>query len=226
MEASSNPRADPRHALPARYPFDLVDVWHTSDGERVLIRPVHAQDLELVQAFVRELSPESRYNRFHGAVKELTPGMARWATHVDYDRHMALIAVVFADGNQQDGREIEIGAARYAVSADGETAEFAVAVADAWQGRGVGARLLRGLIEVAARRGLRWMEGDVLATNRGMRALARKLGFQSRARGGEARLVRVSRMLRSEDARSAARVAARPGWRGLFGMLRAGPSSA
>ena len=31
MEAS-NPCADPRHALPARYPFDLVDVWHTSDG--------------------------------------------------------------------------------------------------------------------------------------------------------------------------------------------------
>jgi acetyltransferase len=221
MQASSKPRAEPRHAWPARYPFDLVDVWHTRDGERVLIRPVHAQDLELVQAFVRELSPESRYNRFHGAVKELTPGMARWATHVDYDWHMALIAVVY-----QEGREIEIGAARYAVSADGETAEFAVAVADAWQGRGVGARLLRGLIEVAARRGLRWMEGDILATNRGMRALARKLGFQSRDRGGEARLVRVSRILRSEDARSTAHVAARAGWRGLFGMLRAGPSSA
>jgi acetyltransferase len=221
MEASSQPRAELRPAPPARYPFDLVDVWHTPDGERVLVRPVHAQDLELARAFVRELSPESRYNRFHGAVKELTPGMARWATHVDYDRHMALIAVVY-----REGREIEIGAARYAVSADGEAAEFAVAVADAWQGRGVGARLLRGLIEVAARRGLRWMEGDILATNRGMRALARKLGFQSRARGGEARLVRVSRILRSEDARSAARVAARPGWRGLLGMLRAGPSPA
>ena len=205
----------------ARYPFDLVDVWHMRDGARVLVRPVHPQDLELAQAFVRNLSPESRYNRFHGAVKELTPGMARWATHVDYDRHMALIAVVYVEG-----REVEIGAARYAVGADGETAEFAVAVADAWQGHGVGARLLRGLIEVAARRGLRWMEGDVLATNRGMRNLARKLGFQSRDRGGEARLVRVSRILRSEDARSTARIAARPGWRGVLGLLRAGLSSA
>jgi acetyltransferase len=139
---------------------------------------------------------------------------------------MALIAVVFADESQQDAREIEIGAARYAVSADGETAEFAVAVADAWQGRGVGERLLRGLIEVAARRGLRWIEGDILANNLGMRALARKLGFQSRDRGGEARLVRVSRILRSEDARSTARVAPRPGWRGLLGFLRAGLSSA
>ena len=84
MEASSNPRADPRHALPARYPFDLVDVWHTSDGERVLIRPVHAQDLELVQAFVRELSPESRYNRFHGAVKD--------GFQVSWSRHWILLS--------------------------------------------------------------------------------------------------------------------------------------
>src|SRR5512134_814 len=165
MDASSKPRAEARPSLPGRYPFDLVDVWHTPDGTRVLIRPVHAQGLELVQAFVRELSPESRYNRFHGAVKELTPGMARGATHVDYDRHMALIAVVY-----QDGREIEIGAARYAVSPDGETAEFAVAVADAWQGRGVGARLLSDLTRVAAGRGLRWIEGEVLASNRGMLA--------------------------------------------------------
>ena len=220
MEACSQTRAEPRHAPAARYPFDLVDVWHARDGERVLIRPVHPQDLDLAQAFVRELSPESRYNRFHGAVNELTPGMARWETHVDYDQDMALIAVIYADG-----REIEIGAARYVVQPDGETAEFAVAVADAWQGRGVGARLLRGLIEVAARRGLRWMEGDVLAANRGMRALARKLGFQSRARGDEARLVRISRILRSEDARSDARGAARAGWRGLLGMLRVDGSS-
>jgi acetyltransferase len=202
----------------ARYPFDLVDVWHTRDGARVLVRPVHPQDLELAQAFVRDLSPESRYNRFHGAVKELTPGMARRATHVDYVRHMALIAVVYVED-----REVEIGAARYAVGADGETAEFAVAVADAWQGRGVGERLLRDLITVAARRGLRWIEGDILAGNRGMRALARKLGFQSRTRGGDAQLVRVSRLLRTQDSHAAARRPTGGRWRDLLRMFRASP---
>jgi acetyltransferase len=196
----------------ARYPFDLVDVWHAPDGERVLVRPVHPQDLELVRAFVRELSPESRYNRFHGAVKELSAGMARWATHVDYDRHLALIAVIY-----RDGREKEIGAARYSVRADGETAEFAVAVADAWQGRGVGARLLSDLMRVAARRGLRWMEGEVLASNRGMIALARRLGFEYRKPHRDARLVKVSRRLRAEDAR--ATQPAPSGWRGLLRTL-------
>jgi acetyltransferase len=202
---------------PARYPFDLVDVWHARDGSRVLVRPVHPQDLELVRTFVRELSPESRYNRFHGALAELSPRMARWATHVDYDRHLALIAVVY-----RDGREVQVGAARYVVQGDGETAEFAVAVADAWQGRGVGERLLRGLIAVAAQRGLRWFEGDVLESNRGMRALARKLGFQGRARGGEARLVRVSRLLRAEDAAEQAATAKVGSWREFLRFLRAG----
>jgi len=205
--------------LHARYPFDLVDVWHARDGERVLVRPVHPQDLELAQAFVRELSPESRYNRFHGALNELTPGMARWATHVDYDRHLALIAVIY-----RDGREIEIGAARYVVRADGETAEFAVAIADVWQGQGLGARLLSDLMRVAAGRGLRWMEGEVLASNRGMLALSRRLGFDYRKPHRDARLVTVSRRLREQDARGTKRVF--PGWRGWLRTLGAGRFSA
>ena len=208
-------------ALHARYPFDLVDVWHARNGARVLLRPVHPQDLELVQAFVRELSPESRYNRFHGAIKELTAGMARWATQVDYDRHIALIAVVY-----RDGRETEIGAARYVVGADGETAEFSVAVADAWQGQGLGARLLARLIEIAAQRGLRWIEGDVLASNRGMLALAHRLGFDYRKPHRDVRLVKVSRRLREQDARGASPRVPRPAWQDLFRRLRAGLSSA
>jgi acetyltransferase len=198
----------PRH----RYPFDLVDVWHARDGSRVLIRPVHPQDLELAREFVRELSPESRYNRFHQPLNELTPQMARWATHVDYERHMALIAVVY-----RDGRELEIGAARYVVREDdAETAEFAIAVADRWHRQGVAERLLRGLIAVAARRGLRWLEGDVLASNRGMRELARKLGFQSRKRHPDARLVTLSRRVTAQDADAAGRAPVRGGWLGLL----------
>jgi acetyltransferase len=198
----------PRH----RYPFDLVDVWHARDGSRVLIRPVHPQDLELAREFVRELSPESRYNRFHQPLNELTPQMARWATHVDYERHMALIAVVY-----REGRELEIGAARYVVREDdAETAEFAIAVADRWHRQGVAERLLRGLIAVAARRGLRWLEGDVLASNRGMRGLARKLGFQSRKRHPDARLVTLSRRVTAQDADAAARAPVRGGWLGLL----------
>ena len=91
---------DPAMTQQHRYPFELVDVWQARNGERVLVRPVHPQDTELARAFVRELSPASRYNRFHQPLNDLTPEMARWATHVDYERHFALVAAVFRDGRE------------------------------------------------------------------------------------------------------------------------------
>jgi acetyltransferase len=171
-----------------RYPFELVDVWRAPRGERLLIRPVHPQDAPLATAFVAGLSPASRYNRFHGAVSALTPERARWATDVDYERHMALIVEAF-----EGGREIEIGAARYVLRADGETADLAIAIADAWQGQGIGARLLERLMAVAAARGVRVLEGDVLASNGSMLALARKLGFSVRRHREGERLRRIVR---------------------------------
>ena len=151
-----------------RYPFELVDVWRAPRGERLLMRPVHSQDAPLATAFVAALSPASRYNRFHGAVSALTPERARWATDVDYDRHMALIVEAF-----EGDREIEIG--------------------DAWQGQGIGTRLLERLMAVAAARGVRVLEGEVLASNGPMLALARKLGFSVRRHREGERLRRIVR---------------------------------
>ena len=64
-------------------------------------------------------------------------------------------------------------------TASGETCEFAIAVADAWQGKGLGSRLMRYLIEIAEQRGYRRIEGEVLSENRDMLGLMRALGFQT-----------------------------------------------
>ena len=72
---------------------------------------------------------------------------------------MALVAVV-GDG---DGEERIIGVARYAADADGQDCEFAVAVADAWQCRGIGTTLARLLFEHAAREGFRAIYGTCSA---------------------------------------------------------------
>lgn len=76
------------------------------------------------------------------------------------------------------GTETLIGVARYVRDKDGDAAEFALVVADAWQGRGIGSRLLAKLADIARQRGLKQLYGDVLATNRGMLNLVRKLGFE------------------------------------------------
>lgn len=156
-----------------RYPFELVDTLRLKDGRSVLVRPIHPQDEPIVQSFVRGLSPRSRYFRFHTAIRELDPRMLHAATHVDYDRHLALIAESF-DG----GVEMEVGAARYAApGADPQTADFAIAVADAWQRQGLARKLLERLMQVAATRGVRRLRGDVLENNHAMLHLAAELGF-------------------------------------------------
>jgi acetyltransferase len=173
-----------------RYPFELVESHRLKGGRLVLIRPIHPQDETLVQSFVRGLSPRSRYFRFHNAIRELDPRMLHAATHVDYRRHLALIAEWF-DGDA----EVEIGAARYFVRKDGATAEFAIAIADAWQRQGLARHLLQRLMAIAEQRGLERFEGDVLEENHAMAGLALDLGFEVREHSSEPGVLVVAREL-------------------------------
>jgi acetyltransferase len=155
------------------YPEDLVTSWKASDGTSVVLRPIRPEDAEMEREFVKNLSESSRYFRFMSSVRELTPAMLSRFTQIDYDREMAFVAVC-----EQGGREVEIGVARYVTNPDWQTCEFAIVVSDAWQGRGLGRRMLERLIEVARLRGLKSMVGHVLAGNPGMLALCARLGFR------------------------------------------------
>lgn len=176
-----------------RYPFELVETFRLKGGRLVLVRPIHPQDETIVQSFVRGLSPRSRYFRFHNAIRELDPRMLHAATHVDYRRHLALIAEWF-DGEN----EVEIGAARYFVRKDGRTAEFAIAVADEWQRQGLARYLLQRLTAIAAQRGLQRLEGDVLEENQAMVGLALDLGFDVNEHPSEPGVLVVTRGLAKE----------------------------
>ena len=112
-------------------------------------------------------------------------------TQVNYDRDMALAATVMLEGG-----ETLIGVARYALAADGESAEFALVIADAWQGRGIGKRMLKKLAAVAQRRGLRRIYGDTLSTNRSMLELAKALGFAPVRHPEDPSITRVTLELR------------------------------
>ena len=136
------------------------------------VRPLRPEDREIELAFVSGLSPETRSNRLLGGAKAITREYIESLVSVDYSRDMALAATTMAGG------ETLIGVARYVLGKNNESAEFAIVVADAWQGRGIGSRLLAKLIEVARQRGVRRLYGDVLGTNRPMLEFVRKLGFK------------------------------------------------
>jgi len=155
------------------YPADLVTDWKLADGASILLRPIRPEDAQMEQEFVRGLSEDSRYFRFMNTVRELSPAMLARFTQIDYDREMAFVAV-----RDEGGREVEIAVARYATNPDGQTCEFAIVVADSWQCKGLGRRMLELLIETARARGLKTMVGHVLAGNQAMLALCGKLGFR------------------------------------------------
>ena len=139
------------------------------------MRPIRPEDAALERAFVDGLSEQTRYFRFFYRLHELTPAMLARFTQVDYDREIALVAV--ADDGAARSAPAFVGVARYIANPDGESAEFAVVVADAWQGRGVGRILMRRLIDCAKRRGLSRLEGAVLRANANMRKFTEALGF-------------------------------------------------
>lgn len=158
-----------------RYPADMIDVVRVSGGERVVIRPVLPQDADLTAAFFRGLSGSSRYDRFLSPLREPPPDLLARFTKVDYADHLALVAEVFTGG-----RETVIGEARYVRGADRESAEFAVSLAESWQGKGLASVMLSKLVCRAAAAGVTRMVGETLATNSRMLALARKAGFANR----------------------------------------------
>lgn len=163
-------------AHPDRTPMHLCQNLVLADGRRVTLRPVRATDAALARDFMAGLSPQSRRNRFHGAVSGLSMERARRMTDLDFHEHMAFVATTI-EGEGAQAREVLVGDARCSIWADRETAEFAVVVADAWAGLGLARRLMALLGRCARAIGLRWMRGEVLAGNHGMLGFMRRCGF-------------------------------------------------
>lgn len=150
-------------------------IWNEAlrDGTPVVIRLINRWDAERERAFIEQLSPQSRYFRFLQNVAHPSPDLIRQFTEVDQQHDLALVATI---GTGEEQRII--GVSRYARCGDGSLCECAVAVADEWQGKGLGTLLMRHLIEVARARGVRQLHSQDLAENRAMQELAAHLGFQ------------------------------------------------
>ena len=164
-----------RHMAIHPYPVELEGEIALQDGTRVRVRPIRPEDAELEQRFFDLLSEQSRYQRFMQYLPHLPPKMLARFTQLDYDRELALVAI-------HDDEFIAVG--RYAPNADGETAEFALVVADAWQGKGLGRALLERLCQAAREAGYRALYGDILEANHDMLDLAARLGFVEQSRSG------------------------------------------
>jgi len=144
------------------------------DGRRVTLRPMHRSDAPaLHQFFFGSLSPRARLLRFHGAINHLPDSALQALTTQVPRRHVALVALASTD----DGLQQLLAEARYVVEDEGE-AEFAIAVADAWQGQGLGRALVQRLAAHARAEGIPVLHGAVVPGNEPMLRLMGSLGAQ------------------------------------------------
>lgn len=162
--------------------FDLRyrETLRLPDGRRLRLRVPVAGDRALFRRGFEALSPLSRRRRFLMSKATLSDAELDFLTRPDGETDYAIGALAL----DWRGRESEpVGVARFSRLPDApQSAEFAVVVVDAWQGRGVGRRLLRRLLAAAAERGVLTLVGEVMADNAPMLHLLRGVPASCRRR--------------------------------------------
>lgn len=154
------------------YPQQLEEWVTMKNGERCLFRPILPEDEPLLQQFIARVTKEDLYYRYFSEINEFTHDDLANMTQIDYDREMAFVAV------HTTAEQTEIlGVTRAISDPDNIDAEFAVLVRSDLKGLGLGGRLLEKLINYTRDHGLQRLNGITMPNNRGMIALARKLGF-------------------------------------------------
>jgi acetyltransferase len=162
----------PLHLVISPYPGQYEEHTTTNTGVDIFIRPIRPEDASLLVELFESLSPRSVYLRFFTPMKHLPHSMLARFTQIDYDRHIALVALAESETNEK-----MLGVARVIIGRNIREAEFSVVVSDSWQGKGIGAALLMRCLRIAKDRGIQKVMGTVLAENTQMLALGRKLGF-------------------------------------------------
>ena len=164
-----------QHLVIMPYPSKYVTPWKLRDGTEVILRPIRPEDEPIELEFIRGLSTETSRFRFFQIIKDLPHEALVRFCNIDYDREMAFIAEA-RDGD----RGKEIGVARLILESNKRRGEFAVVVADAYQGSGLGMKLVDMLIGVAREKGVESIYGIIMSENLKMIRLCEKLGFSVR----------------------------------------------
>jgi acetyltransferase len=140
------------------------------DGLAITVRPIRPDDKERLAAGHQLMSAETQRLRYLMPKPRLTAAELRYLTEVDGEDHVALVAVA------DDYPDATLGVGRFIRRHDRpDTAEFAIVVADAFQGIGLGSAIAEQLAELAVERGIRHFSATVLHENTTVRALLRRI---------------------------------------------------
>jgi len=157
------------------YPEQYLKTAALRDGTSVILRPICPEDVPLWHDMIDTFSKETMRFRFFTDRREISRKMEVRCCFIDYDKEIALVAEC-----RRNGERKLIGVSRISLHPDMETGDFAIAVSDPWQGKGVGALLTDYVLEVARDRGVHNIRVNVLADNQKIIDLMRHRGFDVR----------------------------------------------
>ncbi|PWT74637.1 MAG: hypothetical protein C5B46_03715 [Proteobacteria bacterium] len=160
--------------------FGWVGTVKLRDGRQVFVRPARLGDEPLIQAFVRGLSVDSRYQRFFLPLQELPPDHLKRLTQSHPKTYAALLAF---DSSAAHSPRVA-GIVEYGAEIRGEACELAVVVSEDWRRQGLALRLMKDLADVAAANGFTRVVIDVLRANVPALELARRFGAVPGRSGG------------------------------------------
>ena len=151
-----------------RFPRDI----RLRDGYEVRLHELRSRQRELLKAFFAGCSPQAIRYRFMSSIKGPSDSLLDYLADADGSYHVALIVTQ----GQGDDEKI-VAESRYVIFKDRPyAADIAFLVLDEVQRRGIATLMLHELMEIARNRGVTRFSADVLADNRPMLSLLRKIG--------------------------------------------------
>ena len=156
------------------YPQEWEEEWELKDGRTAFVRPMTPEDESLFPAFFDQVTTDDLRLRFFSAARSMSHAFIAKLTQIDYARSMAFIALDKASGEM-------LGSVRLMGDTNHEKGEYAVMVRSDLKGLGLGWKLMKLILKYAEKDGFKFVEGEVLRSNRTMRKMCEALGFETHA---------------------------------------------
>ncbi len=178
-DSPTEPDRSYSHLAIRPYPLDLIRKVTLKNGETAIIRPIRPEDEPRWHEMLENCSAETKRARFFSAIGSTTHEMATRYCYIDYDREMAMVAIL-----EKSDRMIAVG--RLVANATGDETEYAILVVDAWQKSGLGTLLTQICLDLVRMSRIPKVVASTLFENHGMCALFDRFGFSYvRDRGEE-----------------------------------------
>ena len=157
-------------------PKELRTTYLLNDGTLLNFRPIHPTDEPRMRDLFYKLSEATIYYRFMSHQTRVSRHQIQDFVYIDHRNDVTIVGTL----PESYGEEI-IAVGSYYLDQKTNLAEVAFVVSDDWQNHGIGTFLLKHLMRIARRNGIRGFTAEVLTENKPMQAVVNKSNCKVRS---------------------------------------------